>query len=260
MEDNNKDRIKEILQKQKNKSGTKVIIIVSAIILIVGIAAGYIINSLVSTKKTNTAITLNQMSKNTDEEQSNPQFDSNDLQNSAEDLGSNNSEEIKTYAIQSDNSDKNNTKDNLSEGVSTPTIVNPYSDNKGNESSQSTYKNNNNVFQPKVKKVLEHKKTTVAKTKKHRVLHKKTVHHLRRYVIQVSSNLNRSQALRNVLKLRKCGHKTYSKKVVVNNKTYTRVMVGPISGYSAAKEESLNIKRQLKLGYFPIIKRYVKVP
>ncbi len=79
--------------------------------------------------------------------------------------------------------------------------------------------------------------------------------HLGVYVLQVSSNKNRKLAILTVIKLRKCGHKAYTKEVSVKGEKYTRVYVGPIKGYSAAKLEAKEIKRQLHLGYTPIIKR-----
>jgi len=75
------------------------------------------------------------------------------------------------------------------------------------------------------------------------------------YILQVSSNKNRKLAILTVIKLRKCGHKAYTREVEVKGVKYTRVYVGPIKGYSAARLEAREIKRQLHLGYLPIIKR-----
>ncbi len=75
------------------------------------------------------------------------------------------------------------------------------------------------------------------------------------YVLQVSSNRDRKLAILTVVKLRKCGHKAYTKEVEIKGQKYTRVYVGPIKGYSAAKLEAKEIKRQLRLGYLPIIRK-----
>ncbi len=109
-----------------------------------------------------------------------------------------------------------------------------------------------------LKKKIEKNRRALAiyksKESSHRVkLQRKS--HAGVYILQVSSNKNRKLAILTVIKLRKCGHKAYTREVEINGEKYTRVYVGPIKGYSAARLEAKEIKRQLHLGYLPIIKR-----
>ncbi len=145
------------------------------------------------------------------------------------------------------------------QSVSGPQIINPYAKEKPSKIKNSAKSGINSKIETKNNSKTKHKRVLVAEktTRKHKKYRHTAV---KKYVLQVSSNLDKKFVSVTLEKLKRCGYKAYIRIKIINNKVYRRVMVGPIAGYTAAKDEALLIKRQLRLNYMPIIKKYDKIP
>ncbi|AEA33936.1 SPOR domain-containing protein [Hippea maritima] len=260
-----KDKIKEILEGHNKRFTATELIVGIIVILLIGTGVGYALFKIFSPPTQPNEYThieenlQNEVQNNNTieeqpyketqaetEKQNLPQQTPQQTQKYSQ------QEEIQTPAIQQ--TEKAQTQQG-------PQIVNPYKEQQTSNSEQKQAKTEitrhkeaqsitANTSVKKAKKHITHK--TITARKKHKTI-------LKKYILQVSSNSNRKLALLTTIKLRKCGHNAFTKEVTIKGKTYTRVMVGPIEGYQAAKEEAKNIKKQLHLKYTPIIKRYDKV-
>ncbi len=250
----NKNTIKEMLEGHKKGTNLVAIIIGIVVVLILGVAAVYMLSTLKHTPKNYAKEDFSKYMENknyntsqeTNRQQENNQINQPATKNVDNAQGEN---QIQTYELPKaeDNTTVNSSK---TTEISEPQIINPYAP-KNAEKHKG------------IKKISQHRHTEYEKhaaIKKHKAVVHKHKYIKRRYVLQVTSNLNKRFASATVSKLKSCGHNAYSRIKIVNNKIFTRVMVGPINGYSAAKEEALLIKKQLHLKYMPIIKRYAKVP
>lgn len=253
----NKNTIKEMLEGHKKGVNFVAVIIGIVVVLILGIAAVYMFSTLKSkpqnyakedfskymeNKNYNAAqnIEENRQPKNTQTNQS--------IYENTDNMQGEN--QIKTYELPEAKDNATSANSSKATEVTEPQIINPYAE-KSAEKHKSI-----KASQPKHTKYKKH-----AAIKKHKVViaHKHN-YTGKKYMLQVTSNLNKKFAAATVSKLKSCGHDAYSRVKIINNKIFTRVMVGPINGYSAAKEEALLIKKQLHLKYMPTIKRYAKVP
>ena len=274
----NKDKIKEILEGHNKKFTAVELVVGIVVLLLIGCAIGYVIFELLTPKQTtpNNIITKvqqppipnateNKVVVNTNSKTQVTNNNKNPVENNKN--IENGTETSSTITMASNNTQ--NKEENEQTG---PKIITPESENSANNN------NNNNLKNEKSKKTQSsihvatttmknttHKKatkkykTTIVKkhsTASNRVAYKHHRYiHPTRYIIQVSSNKNRKLALLNVIKLRKCGHNAFTKEVKIKGTRYTRVYVGPIKGYSVAKQEAKEIKKQLHLKYFPLIKK-----
>ncbi len=105
-----------------------------------------------------------------------------------------------------------------------------------------------NITQKQTKKIVATKDNKKQKTQKSR------------FVVQVSSYQNKKQAISMVEKLKKLGYNSFAMSVLINNKTYTRVMIGPFDNYFTAKSTAISVKEKAKLKYMPMIRKYDKLP
>ncbi|WP_035587775.1 SPOR domain-containing protein [Hippea jasoniae] len=259
----NKDKIKEILEGHSKKFSTAEIIVGIVVVLIIGVGAGYAIFKLILPPPTPIEYQTQPINEQqniqlaqTPKQAPLPQPEINNKENQPN-QNQTTPPQQEQQAVVGNNTETQQAQITTQTQKQTqgPEIINPYKKTTQKPKLQtkpaSTHK-------PK----LTTKKTSHAKhyiaTRHSKVKKHKTT--TRKYILQVSSNSNRKFAIATVLKLRKCGHKAYTKEIEIKGKKYTRVYVGPIKGYEAAKDEAENIKRQLHLGYLPIIKRYDKVP
>ncbi|WP_022669954.1 SPOR domain-containing protein [Hippea alviniae] len=263
MADNDKDKIKEILEGHSKKFTAVELIVGIVVVLLVGAGIGYAIFKLLAPPSvppveyqapSSEVVQPNPIKETPPPQPVVPQATQNEQaqkeSNLSETTQTPNTQESNEYAVQSESQQPAGpqiiTPKKQSEATQKETI--PTVQKKEKKQPKHTVA----VAKPKPKKEIKHK---ITKPKSH-----KSYASLKKYVIWVSSNENRKFALVTVLKLRKCGHNAFSKEVNIKGKTYTRVYVGPIKGYEAAKTEAKEIKKQLKLSYMPIIKRYDKIP
>ncbi len=290
-----KNNIKEMLEGHKKKFNLVAVVVGIAVVIVIGLGAFYVIHTLNSTPQSYTQKNLNKYMENTkaQTENSNTQTESvntnntaptntNEAKNAEAEQNSNQSNtqnnntqnvnQPKTYpvatatgnntkngnvtAASSNNQNTNSTENQQTKATSSgPQIINPYAKPEQKKTQISKV----NTQKTKTNTAIKHKKAYAAKKiikrhKKHGYIAK------RQYALQVSSNLDKKFVSITLNKLKRCGYKTYIRIKIINNKVYRRVMVGPIAGYTAAKDEAILIKRQLKLSYMPIIKRYDKIP
>ncbi len=290
-----KNSIKEMLEGHKKKFNVVAVVVGIAVVIVIGLGAFYVIHTLNSTPQSYTEKNLNKYMENTkaQTENSNTQTESvnvnnttptneneaqntetsqNSTQGNAQSNNNQNTNQPKTYPVAtasgnntqnenaavtpSNNQNANSNENQQSKATSSgPQIINPYAKPEQKKTRISKV----NAQKTKTNTAIKHKKTYAAKKmikrhKKHGYVAKK------QYALQVSSNLDKKFVSITLNKLKRCGYKAYIRIKIINNKVYRRVMVGPISGYTAAKDEAILIKRQLKLNYMPIIKRYDKIP
>ncbi len=258
-EPEDKDKIKEILEGHNKKFTTAELIVGIVVILIIGCGIGYAVFKLLTPSvtippKTITEVQQPQTPPITEEK-------GNVTQQSAQI----NKQVPKTSEENATQSSQvialgNNTKTKMSNMQQTgPKIIPPKPIMKS-KAAPVKMKEIKRPKLPKPKQVTVKKKSithlaavhAVRKVKR-RIRHKRFVSG--KYVLQVSSNKNRKFALLTVIKLRKCGHNAYTKEVEIKGEKFTRVYVGPIRGYIVAKAEAKEIKKQLHLGYLPMIIR-----
>jgi len=286
-----KDSIKEMLEGHKKKFNVVAVVVGIAVIIVIGLGAFYVIHTLNSTPQSYTEKNLNKYMENTkaQTENSNTQTESVNVnntaptsaneaqntkvgQNSTQNNNSKNVNQPKMYPVAtttgnntkngnvtsaaSNNQNTNSSNKQQTKAASSgPQIINPYA--KPKQENIRTAKVNTQKTKKSVK--VKHKQVYTAKKIVKR--HKKHVYVAKKkYALQVSSNLDKKFVSITLNKLKRCGYNAYIRIKIINNKVYRRVMVGPIAGYTAAKDEALLIKRQLKLNYMPIIKRYDKIP
>lgn len=267
-EPENKDKIKEILEGH-NKKFTAVELIVGIVVLLaIGCAIGYVIFKLLTPKQTTPNIITKVQQPPVPKVAENKEITVNTKPktqtiNIKTETGENNENIGNNTEISSTANSTQNEEQNEQTG---PNIITPETESNINNNGLLQNKQNTKIQNKKqiAEKVNQIPKRTIKKhktvlTRKH-ATHKVTHKHHRyinavKYVIQVSSNKNRRLALLNVIKLRKCGHTAFTKEIEIKGVKYTRVYVGPIKDYSLAKEEAREIKKQLHLSYFPLIKK-----
>lgn len=245
-----KNQIKNILETHQKQYSLGVLIASIVIALFIGAGIGYGIKSFIEAGRnvSNQAVSEKTYSAPYANEEGN-----NAIQNEQP------TEENNTGNV---NIEENNVP--LSNNVNSNPAVQDNSSAANNE-------NGPEIISPKVSrnnsKKIEAKRVNKTRVERRSVKHPKSKHYtsryipvkrksnLTKYVIQVSSNLNRKVALSTLIKLRKYGFKAYALHVNIHDKTYTRIMVGPVVGHKAAKFKSNRIKKDLRLVYFPLIKK-----
>ncbi len=269
----NKDKIKEILEGHNKKFTAAELIVGIVVLLVIGCVIGYAIFKILTPKQ----ITPNNVITKV---QQPPVPKVTENKKMAVNVSSK-KQVINTKAKTGESKEKigNNTEISITNNIQNkgqneqtgPKIITPEAENNINNN-QLQNKQNAKVYSskqiaktknttPKEKMTMMKQKARINVTKKYTIVHHRVTHkyhgYIRaiKYVIQVSSNKIRKLALLNVIKLRRCGHNAFTKEVEVKGAKYTRVYVGPIKGYSLAKEEAKEIKRQLHLKYFPLIKK-----
>ena len=282
MEDKpNKDSIKEMLEGHKKKFNVIAVIVGIAVVLIIVFGGLYIVETLNTTPKTSTEENLNKYMENANKQVENSNSNAQNqktvstvsenvtklskpannipsaqqkqpaktqaVQKTGQTAAEQTQTQPKTYTVSGKNtSSKNGSMEQKSgkNGLSGPQIINPYAQKKSKKTAYAG------------KPVSKHK----ASAKRH-IRHKSHKYiSVKKYALQVSSNLNKKFVSITLSKLKRCGYRSYVRIKIINNKVYRRVMVGPIRGYTAAKDEAVLIKRQLRLKYIPIIKKYDKIP
>ena len=271
MADNDKDKIKEILEGHSKKFSTVEIIVGIVVVLLIGSGIGYAIFKLLSPPSNTTSVEYQMQTP--ESVQSNPikETPSEPIESTQE------NEEIKQENNGITGNETLATQEPTTVNKATPTTAKEETEKQTQPANGPQIVNLENQIQTVQKKEQptqtekekpKAKQTVTQKPKKeikhHTVKPKPKTHKkyaaAKKYIIWVSSNKNRKFALTTVLKLRKCGHNAFIKEVEVKGKTYTRVYVGPVNGYYAAKIKAREIKKQLKLSYMPIIKKYDKIP
>ncbi len=271
----NKDKIKEILEGHNKKFTAAELVVGIVVLLVIGCAIGYVVFKLLAPKQTtpNSIITkVQQPPAPTATENKEVAVNAKskaEVTNKNKKAGENNKNiENGTETSSTVTMTSNNTQNEEVSEQTGPKIITPESENSA--------KNNNNLKNEKNKKTQNNshvattrnttpkratKKYKTTMVKKHSTTNNRVVYkhhkyiHQTKYIIQVSSNKNRKLALLNVIKLRKCGHNAFTKEVKIKGTRYTRVYIGPIKGYSVAKQEAKEVKKQLHLKYFPLIKK-----
>ncbi|WP_025270097.1 SPOR domain-containing protein [Hippea sp. KM1] len=263
MPEPDKDKIKEILEGHSKKFSAVELIVGIAVILVIGAGVGYALFKILSPPSQPEYAHIEENIPS----QVEPTYTQNQPQQEAEQQ----QPEAIQEPIQTESpSEKAAQTESIPQQEEGPQIINTTKTQQQTANKQSKPQTETIQKQTKQTQVSHNKPKTERsipkKTKPHKtvIAHTKTKHthskkHLKKYILQVSSNSNRKLALLTVIKLRKCGYKAFTKEIEVNGKKYTRVMVGPIEGYEAAKVEAKQIKKQLHLNYTPIIKKYDKV-
>ncbi len=290
-----KDTIKEMLEGHKKKFNVVAVLIGIAVIVIIGLGAVYVIHTLNSTPKSYTEAKLNKYMENTkaqtesnniqkenanvstsqvssteenEQRKAQPAKENENMQQNQQNNQSPNpypavSPTVGNNTTISESNNINSQTTTSKNGVnrkmqSGPQIINPYAKNNKTQMKTLTA-NTKRIGSAKIKKHKKHyAKEKYIKHAKQYKRHKYTSK--KQYVLQVSSNLDKKFVSLTLAKLKRCGYKAYIRIKIINNKVYRRVMVGPINGYTDAKDRALLIKRQLNLNYVPIIKKYDKVP
>ena len=261
----NKDKIKEILEGHNKKFTAAELIVGIVVLLVVGCVIGYAIFKILTPKQItpNNIITKVQqppVPKVTENKKMAVNVSSKkQVINTKAKIG----ESKEKIGNNTEISTTNNIQNKGQNEQTGPKIITPKAENNINsnqlQNKQKIATTKNTTPKEKMRIVKQKARTNV--TKKYTIVHHRVTHkyhgYIRaiKYVIQVSSNKIRKLALLNVIKLRRCGHNAFTKEVEVKGAKYTRVYVGPIKGYSLAKEEAKEIKRQLHLRYFPLIKK-----
>jgi len=259
-EPENKDKIKEILEGHNKKFTTTELIVGIIVLLIIGCGIGYAIFKLLTPAPTqippaNTVTEVQQpaIPQTTEEENAAVNQETNQAQPPVV-QNNTTTEEKNQYQNLENNTAQNTNVQTSQQNQVGPNIIPPTStSNKVQEQTPTKATKTQTSYKPKR---VTPKTTTVTERAEHKRHIKKHVYtHITKYYIQVSSNKNRKLALLNVIKLRKCGHNAFTKEVEVKGVKYTRVYVGPIKGYTVAKQEAKEIKKQLHLEYLPLIKK-----
>ncbi len=245
-----KNQIKNILETHQKQYSLSVLIVSIVIALFVGIIAGYGIKSFIEAGRNapnQVAQEKNYSAPYANEEENN--------------------------AIQNEQPTEEKNAGNVNIEENNVPLSNNVNSNPAVQDNGSAANNENGpeIISPKINEnnseKIETKRINKTRIKRISVKHSKSKHYTpqyvpvkrksnpTKYVIQVSSNLNRKVALNTLIKLRKYGFKAYAVHVNIHNKSYTRIMVGPVAGHKAAKFESNRIKKDLRLVYFPLIKK-----
>ncbi len=210
----------------------------------------------------------------------------------------NNNEKPKTYEVKNEIQEENSKNTQTDNGVGSigPKIINPYAKHENNNTEtisvkqgkkaekhpQKTIKSTKSTIEEKAKKEIEmakksqkkkemstkpkivNKKENASKVKHaaptKQVVSNKDKHVKNKYVVQISSYQNKKQAQEMLNNLKKAGYTAFLTTALINNTTYTRVMIGPFDGYFDAKKVALSAKEKMKLKYMPMIKKYAKLP
>ncbi len=264
-EPENKDKIKEILEGHNKKFTTTELIVGIIVLLIIGCGIGYAIFKLLTPApnqipptSTVTAVQQPAIPQSTEEENTAVNEETKQTQPPVVQNNTSENEEENQYQNVENNTAQNAVAQNSEQNQIGPNIIPPTSTTNQIQKQPTTKPNEEakkQTLQTKraVSKTSKATATKRVKTKRHIKKHVYT--RVTKYYIQVSSNKNRKLALLNVIKLRKCGHNAFTKEVKIKGVKYTRVYVGPIKGYTLAKEEAKEIKKQLHLGYLPLIKK-----
>ena len=245
-----KNQIKNMLETHQKQYSLGVLIISIVVALFIGIAVGYGIKTFIEATKNAYNQTISEKNYNA------PYLneENNTVQNEQPTEEKNS---VGNYTVNVNNTQPSNainsslnTQDNISTAYneSGPEIISPEVNENSSRKTETKWVNKTHT-----------QKTLVTHSKLKHHIHKHTSikrkSNLAKYVIQVSSNLNRKVALSTLAKLRRYGFKAYIVCVNIHNKTYSRIMVGPIIGHRAAISQSNKIKRKLRLVYSPLIKK-----
>jgi len=247
----NKNQIKNMLETHQKQYSLSTLIISVVVALLVGVAAGYGVKSFIESGKNVSDQAISEKNYST----SYLNEEDNTIQNEQPTEAKNSTED---YTIDGNNTQIPNavnsglnTQDNSSvaNNESGPEIISPEVNKSSSRKTETKLVNKTHT-----KKILFKHSKSKRRISRHTATKRKS--NLKKYVIQVSSNLNRKVALSTLVKLNKYGFKAYIVCVNIHNKAHTRIMVGPIMGHRAAIFQSSKIKKKLRLTYSPLIKKY----